>query len=324
MWGAGTPVSTALAEGLRQHDLEAMCVGGLRKRPGVAHRTVIFPIWDGRATEDPAGRRARLAEETRTLLCALEDGRLERLIVVSCTGAYGQSVAAESDPLAAAEGDTYAADAAAVEALLGTALAESTPREGLTVLRPALLVGVGCETSLLARHLAGPRLLVVRGTTPRWQVCHLDDLCGALAHVLAGATLDRPAVVASGGVLDQAGLEQACGRRRMELPSRVAEATAARLRRTRLSPAAPDELPLLTRPVVVEPVLLTRAGFIPRHDAAGAVRAHLLAVDPAHGETGTSLPSGPRAATLAGATVAVVGSAALLRRARRQRGLRAG
>ena len=345
VWGAGTPLSTALAEGLRRHDLEATCVTGLRRRPGGAHRSVVFPLWDGRPLEAPAVRRTRLLEEAATLLGGLDEGRLERLIVISCAAAYGdaggQHPVLESAALAAVEGDTPAADAAAVEELLGTAAgAAASPRHrpGLTVLRPASLLGPGCESALLSRHLAGPRLLVVRGSAPRWQVCHVDDLCAAVALLLAsGSPLPAPAVVASAGVLDQAGLELASGRRRLELPARVAEATAARLRRTRLSPAAPDELPQLTRPVVVEPVLLAGLGYVPHYDAAGAVRAHLLSTaEPPGGAAGgaaggrhqsepaSSLPSGQQAATLAGATVAVVGSAALLRRARRQRGRRPG
>lgn len=368
VWGAGSPLSTGLAERLRRHELETTCIAGLSARPGAAHRTVVFPVWDGRPAEDAPARRARLLAETATLLAALDDGRLSRLVVISTAGVYGSPAStgstaagniAESSPPEAPEGDTPASDAAAVERLAATgAGGVDGGRPGLAVLRPAFLLGPGCETGLLARHLAGPRLLVVRGSAPRWQVCHLDDLASAVALLLGleDSELPPPAVVASSGVLDQAALEAASGRRRLELPARVAEATAARLRRTRLSPAAPDELQLLTHPVVVTATLLAGLGFVPGREAAWAVRDQLgLAPDGPDGQGTATTPGGydgqpdgvpnggpgggpvsgqvapsegrsgtQQAKTLAGATVAVVGSAALLRSARRQRGRRAG
>ena len=44
------------------------------------------------------------------------------------------------------------------------------PGLAVTVVRPAMLVGSG-EPSVFTRHFEAPRLLVVRGSTPRWQFC---------------------------------------------------------------------------------------------------------------------------------------------------------
>jgi hypothetical protein len=123
--------------------------------------------------------------------------------------------------------------------------------------------------------------------------------------------------------LDAVELEHVTGRRGLELPERVAVGTAERLHRLGLTPAPPSELAYLVHPWVVGTDRLQAAGWRPRYTNAEAVRAHLA--DLAERERNRPARLDARTATAtataaAGAAVALVGTAALVRRARRRRG----
>jgi nucleoside-diphosphate-sugar epimerase len=195
-------------------------------------------------------------------------------------------------------------------------LADHAGRTGLevVVLRPACVVGgrLGpAYDGALLSSLDGPRLLAVRGVEPLWQLCHGDDLVSALALAATGAVASG-AVVASDGWLTQREVEQLAGRRRLELPASVAVSTAERLHRLGLTPGSPAELDRLLAPLVVLPERLHEAGWTPAWTADQALRVHLASRSGSSGRGGTY--------TAAGATVALVGTAALVRRARRRRG----
>lgn len=316
MAGLG-PVAALLLD--RLADTLAEAAVGLpdpRLLPESCRRAVLVG-W-GDAAEAPGARASRVNAEARGLLDAVAAGRLDRLVVISSTLVYGAHAdnpvpLDESAPLRAAT-----AAGGVVPDLLGVeaVVAAAQGCEGrVSVLRPACLLGVGMP-GLLSEHLAAPRLLVLRGAAPLWQVCHADDLLSATALLLSTpAPLPREAVVASGGWLDQPALEAASGRRRLELPAAVAEATAARLRRARLVDAG-DELPYLRHPWVTSVHRLPSLGWAPSRSAEEAVRAHVAAVE---GFGSGALRAGATGATVAGATAAVVGTAALLRRARARR-----
>ena len=177
----------------------------------------------------------------------------------------------------------------------------------VTVLRPAALVG-GADDSALLRQLTAPRLLAVRGHEPLWQLCHVDDLLAALELAATGA-VTGVAAVACDGWLPQTAVEAIAGRRRVELPASVALGTAERLQRLGLSSASPHDLDHLLAPRVVACDRLRAAGWAPAWTNDAALRAHLAAA-----------PVGrPAAYTAAGATVALLGTAALVRQARRRR-----
>jgi hypothetical protein len=122
------------------------------------------------------------------------------------------------------------------------------------------------------------------------------------------------AAVASAGWLTQRAVEQLSGRRRTELPASVAVSTAERLQRAGLSPGSSAELDRLLAPVVVAPRRLAEAGWTPSWTAADALGAYLAGQPGPGGRAGTYTAAG------AGATVALLGTAALVRRARRRRG----
>jgi hypothetical protein len=181
------------------------------------------------------------------------------------------------------------------------------------VLRPAALVagalGPAYDGSLL-RHLAAPRLLAVKGVEPLWQLCHLDDLLSALELAATGAATGR-LTVASEGWLAQAVVERMTGKRRVELPASVAISTAERLHRLRVTPGSPRELDLLLAPIVVTCARLRAAGWTPQWTNEDALRAHVRTRPTGGAGSGTY--------TAAGAAVALVGTAALVRRTRRGR-----
>ena len=268
---------------------------------------------------DAAVRQALNLRGTAALLDACRLAGVRRVVLVTSVDVYGprpgRSTApgrplTERSPLRAMPDDSLLGDLVELERL-----ADHASRSGLavTVLRPAALVpgalGPAYDGSLL-RHLAAPRLLAVRGVEPLWQLCHVDDLLSALELAAVGAVSGR-LTVACDGWMPQTTVEAMTGRRRLELPAAVAISTAERLHRLRVTSGSPRELDLLLAPIVVTCSRLRAAGWEPRWTNEAALRSH-LAVRPPGGAG-----SGPY--TAAGAAVALVGTAALVRRTRRRR-----
>ncbi len=184
----------------------------------------------------------------------------------------------------------------------------------VTVLRPAVLVGPGVD-SVFTRHFDAPLLLVVKDSAPHWQFCHVDDLLSAL-HLAALGDVDGQVTVGSQGHLSQAEVERISGLRRIELPARLAYGTAERLHRLGITLAPASELAYTAEPWVVSSARLRAAGWLPEHTNEDALQA--LVGDPSRRSSGRRIG---RDATLgaAGATVAVLGTAAVVRQIRRQR-----
>jgi nucleoside-diphosphate-sugar epimerase len=217
-------------------------------------------------------------------------------------------------------------------------LAAQAPRThpGLrvTVLRPAVLVGGGVDT-ILTRHFEAPRLLAVKGAHTRWQFCHVDDLLAAIELVCVGGvpasdtgasdTGPEPAGhlvvgVGSDGWLEQEDVERLTGKRHIELPASVAFGTAERLHRLGVTPAGSSDLQFLVHPWVVDTSRLAAAGWRPTYDNATALGVAIAESSGRLAIGGHRLGRRDAAAGAAvGATVALVGTAALVRRARRRR-----
>jgi len=110
------------------------------------------------------------------------------------------------------------------------------------------------------------------------------------------------------------------GKRHIELPSSVAFGTAERLHRLGVTPAGSSDLQFLVHPWVVDPTRLAKAGWRAAYDNESALA---VAVAESAGRLaigGHRLGRRDAAAGAAvGATVALVGTAALVRRARRRR-----
>jgi nucleoside-diphosphate-sugar epimerase len=265
------------------------------------------------AHADPNERRTRNVHGTAALLDAARAAGVARVVLVTSADVYGAVVGnavplPDDAPVRATAGDDLLGDHVEVERL-----AASVRGLRVATIRPATVVGGPLGSAYdgaLLRQLSAPRLLAARGTEPLWQLCHADDLVRAI-EIVVTADLDGPLPVGCDGALPQAQVERMARKRRVELPASVALGTAERLHRLGVSTASPRELDHLLAPVVVASARLREAGWSPQWTNESALAAYLAERSRAGGRTG--------AYTAAGATVALLGTAALVRQARRRR-----
>ena len=269
---------------------------------------------------DYRARRAFNVRAAQTVLTAAAAGRVASVILVTSAMVYGARAdnpvpLAESAPLGADTDGSVAGDLLEIEHL-----AERSPRThpGLkvTVVRPAALVGDGVDT-LVVRHFEAARLLTVKGCAQRWQFCHIDDLVSALELAVAGDVTGNFAVGCDGW-LELAEVEEISGLRRIELPAAVTLGTAQRLHRIGIAPAPINDLRYLVYPWVVDCRTLREAGWRPAYDNAAVLQA-LMEARAVHRASARRIPRKEATITAAGATVAVIGTAAIVREIRRRR-----
>src|SRR5690606_15703025 len=149
------------------------------------------------------------------------------------------------------------------------------PGLSVTVVRPAMLVGAGVDT-FLTRHFEAARLLVVRGSRPAWQFCHVDDLVSALVFAALGKVTGSVSCACE-GYLEQDQVERLLGIPRLELPESLALGAAERLHRLGLTPAPASDLAYVSYPWVVPSTRLREAGWVPVYDNLTA--AEVLAAE---------------------------------------------
>ena len=283
----------------------------------------------GSADERP-DRHSTNVRGTATVLTAAAAAGVRHVVLVTSAMVYG----AQSDNPVPMPEDTEP-HAAPDSELLGDLLemerlAAQAPRThpglSVTVLRPAALVGPGVD-SVVTRHFEAPRLLSVKGSRMHWQFCHVYDLLSALELAVTAGLGDSTAEgrhvvasVGSAGWLDQRDVERITGKRHIELPASVAFGTAERLHRLGATPASSTVLQFLVYPWVVDGLRLADHGWRPSYDNEAALRAALAESSGRLAIGGHRLGRRDAAAGAAvGATVALVGTAALVRRARRRR-----
>jgi nucleoside-diphosphate-sugar epimerase len=270
---------------------------------------------------DPRSRRAHNVRGAQTVLTAAAAGGVSRMVLVTSAMVYGAHPdnpvpLAETAPLNAEPDGSVVGDFIEIEQL-----AERSPRSNpgmaLTVVRPAALVGHGIDT-LVTRHFEAPRLLAVKGCAPRWQFCHVDDLVSAIELAAAGEVTGAFAVGCTGW-LEQDQVEELSGLRRIELPAGVTFATAQRLHRAGITPAPVADLHYVVYPWVVDCRALREAGWQPSVSNTDALRALLDQRAGHHAVAGRRLAKKDATITAAGATVAVIGTAAIVRQVRKRR-----
>ncbi len=276
--------------------------------------------------DDAPGRAAaaeRLVSGARAVLGAAERTGVPRVVLVTSAMVYGAApdnpVPLDEDaPLRATPDGGLVAALLQVEAEVERARS-STPGLTVTVLRPAVLVGPGAN-SVLTRHFEAPRLLVLKGSRPHWQFCHVDDLVTALELAALG-TAEGTLTVGCEGFLEQQRVEELSGLRRLEVPAVLAQATAGRLHRLGMTPAPEDELVYAAHSWVVPSTRLRATGWTPRFDNETTLMELLADIERRSAPGGRRF--GTREATLgaAGATVAVLGAAAIVRQLRQRRGI---
>jgi nucleoside-diphosphate-sugar epimerase len=270
---------------------------------------------------DARVRRAFNVRGVQTVLTAAAAGGVGRVVLVTSAMVYGARPEnavplSEDAPLSADSNDSVVSDLLEIEHL-----AERSPRAHLglqvSVARPAALVGDGVDT-LVTRHFEAPRLLAVKGCAARWQFCHVDDLVSALELAVVGKVTGEFAVGCDGW-LEQDELEEIAGLRRIELPAGLTFATAQRLHRAGITPAPVADLRYVVYPWVVDCQALRESGWQPRYDNATALEVLLEQRAGRHAVAGRRLGKKDATITAAGATVAVIGTAAVVRQVRRRR-----
>ncbi|WP_374209282.1 NAD-dependent epimerase/dehydratase family protein, partial [Kitasatospora sp. A2-31] len=298
--------------------------------PAVAERlagvdVVVHLAMDLGMESDPRARSAYNVRGAQTVLTAAAAAGVHRVVLCTSAMVYGaladnEVPLAEDSELRATEEASLVGDLLEIERLARRA-PRAHPGLQVTVLRPAVVVGPGVDT-VLTRHFEAPRLLVVAGSRPCWQFCHVDDLAAALEYAALGL-VEGEVTVGCDGWLEQEDVERLSGIRRMELPASLALGTAARLHRLGLTPAPAGDLAYTMYPWVVSGSRLHEAGWRPLYTNEQVLAELLAQVSGKHAVAGRRL-GGKEAATslgAAGATVALVGTAALVRRARQRRRL---
>jgi nucleoside-diphosphate-sugar epimerase len=308
--------------------------------PGVTWRVVDVtdPLLSGRLSDvdvivhldlerspdfDPRERRTHNVRGAQTVVTAAGAARVRHVILITSSMVYGASAdnqvpLVEDAPLRAEQNSSIVGDYLEIEEVAAVAPV-THPGMRVTVVRPAALVGPGIDT-VVTRHFEAPRLLAAKGCPPRWQFCHIDDLVSALEQVVLGRVTDPVVAVGGEGWLDTDEVEQITAKRRFELPASVTFGTAQRLHRLGLTPAPASELEYVVYPWVVDCARLRAAGWKPAYDNATALHVLLEESTGRHAVVGRRL-GGKEAtmATAAGATVAVIGAAAAIRKVRKKR-----
>ena len=270
---------------------------------------------------DSKSRRAFNVRGAQTVLTAAAAGGVGRVVLVTSAMVYGARPdnpvpLGEDAPLGADPDGSVVGDLLEIEYLAQRSLRTHLGM-AVTVVRPAALVGEGVDT-FVTRHFEAPRLLTVKGCATRWQFCHIDDLVSALELAAAGEVSGEFAVGCDGWLeLEQ--VEELSGLRRIELPAGLTFGTAQRLHRAGITPAPVTDLHFVVYPWVVDCRTLREAGWRPAHDNSGALQALLAERAGHHAVAGRRLDRKDATITAAGATVAVIGTAAIVRRARRRR-----
>ncbi|TDC75180.1 NAD-dependent epimerase/dehydratase family protein [Actinomadura sp. 7K507] len=271
---------------------------------------------------DSRDRRTHNVRGAQTVVTAAAAARVRRVVLVTSAMVYGAAPGndvplAEDAPLLAEADASVAGDYLEMEDLAATAPI-THPGLDVTVVRPAALAGPGVDT-VLTRHFEAPRLLTVKGSTPGWQFCHIEDLASALDVVVTGEVAG-PVAVGSEGWLSPGEVTEITGKRTFELPAALTFGTAQRLHRLGMTPVPATDLHYVAYPWVVDCARLRAAGWKPLHDNAAALRAVMEETTGRHAVVGRRV-GGKEAtvATAATATVAAIGAAAAIHRARKRR-----
>lgn len=267
-------------------------------------------------------RRELATRRIQTVVISAAAAGVAHLVVVTSAMAYGASPAnpvplPEDAPLAADPDEGQVGDLLAVEQVLHAA-AEVHPGLAVTVVRPAALVGSDIDT-VITRHFEAPRLLTVKGGCPAWQFCHVDDLATALVSTVE-LGLGPVVTVASQGWMTQSEVEAVSGMRPVELSESMALGIAQRLHRVGILPFPATDLVYAVYPWAVSCATLTAAGWQPEYDNVTCLGVLLESIRGHHAMAARRVDRKDAALGAASAAVALVGTAAIMRRRRHKGG----
>jgi nucleoside-diphosphate-sugar epimerase len=245
--------------------------GDDRFAPAVAEAdaVVLFPLVDA-SDRNEEGRRARVLEGTR-LACQAAT-QVETLVLWSSGVVYG---AHPDNPMPLDEraplrpNPDFPAAGVLADAERLVLDARSAAGRPTTVLRGAAVWAPAWGT-FLARGLLAPAIVGVRGYDPPVQCLAPADAVAALALAAAGG-LDGVYNVAPDDWVAASHVARLTGRRRLDLPHRVAAPTAERLRGAGVAAATGGELAYHMHPWVLANTRLRAAGWAPTRSTAQAL-----------------------------------------------------
>jgi nucleoside-diphosphate-sugar epimerase len=229
---------------------------------------VLFPLVDA-ADRDEEGRRARVVEGTRRTLEAAAGAAT--VVLWSSGVVYGahpdnpvpipETQPTRPNPEFPAAGVLAESEQAALEA-------DQDDGPGVVVLR-----GAGVWTpawgTFLSRSLMAPAMVGVRGQDPPLQCLAPADAVSALVLAASGR-LRGVYNVAPDDWVGARDAARAAGRRRLDVPQRVAQSTSERLWRAGMSAATAGELLYQLHPWVLDNARLRQAGWAPTRSSAAA------------------------------------------------------
>jgi nucleoside-diphosphate-sugar epimerase len=277
--------------------------------------TVVHLAGDRSVDADPQMRRALNVHGTDRLLDAAVSAGVGRVVLLTSAAVYGARATnpvplAEDAPVRGQPGEGLIGDWVAVEQL---AQARAGDLE-VTSVRPASVVGRDTP-SMMGSLFEGVRLLALRDARCYWQFCHVDDLLDVLVLAARG-TVTGAVTVGSEGWLSHAEVEQISGLRSIVLPLAVATATANRLYRVHAIRTPATDLDYLMHPWVVGSQQLRRTGWTPRWTNEAALRQHLAGLGERAGRGLVVMERRDATRAAAGATLALIGSLAIVARSR--------
>lgn len=229
---------------------------------------------------DEAAMRAVNVDGTRNLVEAAERAGVGHLVHLSSAAAYGAYAdndlpLTESSPVRGTPHLPFAEHQRDIEHWLAEWHREDHDL-AITVLRTALVLGPGVD-NFATRLIEAPRVTMIRGHEPPLQFVHLDDLVGAIVHVI-DRELSGPYNVAAEGWLAFDDVLQVIGRRAIAIPEELAYTTAERLWKLGIGEYPPGLVAHLMHPWVMSSAKLIATGWQPhitnRAALAEAVAEH--------------------------------------------------
>jgi nucleoside-diphosphate-sugar epimerase len=238
-----------------------------------AETVVLFPLVDA-ADRDEEGRRERVLEGTRRTLEAAAGAAT--VVLWSSGVVYG---AHPDNPVPITEDQPLRPNpefpAAGVLADSERLAQEAAPADGPSGQAVVVLRGAGVWTpawgTFLSRSLMAPATVGVQGQDPPRQCLAPADAVSALVLATSGRLRGVYNVAPDDwiGARDAARAAGA-GRRRLQVPQRIAQVTAERLQQAGVSAATAGELAYHLHPWVLDNARLRRAGWAPTRSSAEA------------------------------------------------------
>jgi nucleoside-diphosphate-sugar epimerase len=238
-----------------------------------AETVVLFPLVDA-ADRNEEGRRNRVLEGTRRTLEAAAGAAT--VVLWSSGVVYGAHpdnpvpITEDQPPRPNPEFPAAAVLADSERLALEAAPADGQPGPAVVVLR-----GAGVWTpawgTFLSRSLMAPATVGVQGQDPPRQCLAPADAVSALALATSGRLRGVYNVAPDDWIgARDAARAAGLGRRRLQVPQRIAQVTAERLQRAGVSAATPGELAYHLHPWVLDNARLRQAGWAPTRSSAEA------------------------------------------------------